>query len=150
MPPDQLATTAAEAATHYREGLALVLADRCADAIPPLRAAIAIDRRFALALAALAVAESACHRADAAGDDDGWDDDRWRAPIDLASRQRNTSRRERQHVAIIALALDRRLTRASALGVEHIQEFPDDELVLHVLVRSGVEVADLPLQHSVE
>jgi hypothetical protein len=134
MPPDQLSTTPAAAAMLYHQGVALLVCGRPADAIRLLQAAITIDGQFAVALAALAVAEI-----------EVFDDDRWRRTIDRATRQRNISRRERQHVAVIALALDGRLTRASALGREHLQEFASDVAVTHALASRGADIDDLPL-----
>ena len=134
MPPDQLTTTPAAAAMLYRQGVALLVCGRPADAIRLLQAAVTIDSQFAVAFAALAVAE--------ADVDDG---DRWRRFIDRASRQRNISRRERQHIAVVTLALEGGLVRASALGREHLQEFPADHAVAHVLSTRGVDIDDLRL-----
>ena len=78
-------------------------------------AAVAVDERSALAHVALAVAE---HEV---GDHDAC---RARA---AAVTLRQTSRRERQHVAVIALALEGNLARASALGREHLREFAADD-----------------------
>jgi hypothetical protein len=56
---------------------------------------------------------------------------------------RGRTRRDRQHVAIVELVLDGRLARASALAREHLAEFPDDELVLHVVARRCTDLDDL-------
>jgi hypothetical protein len=116
----------------YRQGVVLLITGRPEDAIRLLRAAVTIDDRFAVALAALAVAEA-----------EVCDDLRWRNTIDRATRQREISRRERQHVGVVALALQGRLTRASALGREHLHEFPNDEPVIHVLHTLGADIGDL-------
>jgi hypothetical protein len=136
MPPDQLTTTPAAAAMLYRQGVALLVCGRPADAIRLLQAAVTIDSQFAVAFAALAVAEA---EADV---DDG---DRWRRSIERAARQRNVSRRERQHISVIALALEGGLVRASALGREHLQEFPADHAVAHALATRGIDIDDLRL-----
>ncbi len=132
MPPDQLSTTPAVAAMLYHQGLALLLRGRAVDAMHILKVAIALDDQFAVAHAALAVAQAEVLEADC-----------WRRSIDRATRQRNVSRRERQHVAVIALALEGRLARASALGREHLLEFPGDDAVSHVLAMRGTDLDDL-------
>ncbi len=137
MPADQVASVAAEAADLYRRGVELLARGEATSAVPVLRGAVAIDDRFALANAALAVAEDAVGNAAER-----------RAALGRAAAQRQISRRERQHVAVIALALDGKLARASALGREHLGEFAADILVLHVLTARGVDVADLDKDHA--
>jgi Flp pilus assembly protein TadD len=132
MPPDQLSTTPVAAAMLYRQGVVLLVAGRSADAIRLLQAAVTLDDQFAVALAALAVAEAELG-----------DGERWRHSIDRAAAQRGVSRRERQHVAVIALALEGRLARASALGLEHLCEYPGDDVVAHVLATHGADLDDL-------
>ena len=73
---------------------ALLMTGRPADAIHLLRVAVTIAPQFAVALATLAVAQAEVA-----------DDDRWRRSIDRAKRQPNLSRRERQHIAVIAVAV---------------------------------------------
>ena len=127
MPPDQLASSRADAVARYRRGVALLRRGRAAQAIAVLRDAAAADGGLAVALAALAVAESAVGCV------------RWQATIDAASRRRDISRRERQHVAIVALALAGNTSRASALAQEHLHEFPRDDVVALVV---GEHVVD--------
>ena len=43
--------------------------------------------------------------------------------------RRGVSRRERQHLEIVALMLKGDADRARALGAEHLAEFPDDTLI---------------------
>jgi len=45
---------------------------------------------------------------------------------------RHSSRRERQQVQVVALAVTGDLDRASGLASEHLAEFPGDELVAQV------------------
>jgi len=42
------------------------------------------------------------------------------------------TRRERQHVEIVALALVGAVARAQALRAAHLAEFPDDVLIVHL------------------
>jgi hypothetical protein len=53
---------------------------------------------------------------------------------------RSSTRRERQHVEIVALALVGDVARAQALRAAHLAEFPDDVLIVHLvdLVESRV------------
>lgn len=141
MPPDQLSTITADAVTLYRQGLSLLLAGQATEAIPLLSGALEIDARFAVANAALAVAHAEARTGDQAD---------WRACIERARRAGNLSRRERQHVAVVALALEGRMTRASALGREHLHEFPGEAVVAHVLTARGVDLSDLPTRHVSE
>lgn len=45
---------------------------------------------------------------------------------------RGGTRRERQHVEIVALVLVGDIARARALRAAHLAEFPDDVLVVHL------------------
>jgi hypothetical protein len=125
MPPDQLLSTHAAAAVLYREAVVLLAGGRVEDARQFLRAALLVDDRFAIAHAALAITQ--------------WElgDEPWAESIACALGQRRISRRERQHVAVVALVLEGQIERASALGCEHLQEFPTDHAVAYVLARSG-------------
>lgn len=48
------------------------------------------------------------------------------------------TRRERQHIEVITLALSGDRDRAAVLGREHLREFPDDVLVAQVLASRGL------------
>ena len=48
------------------------------------------------------------------------------------------TRRERQHIEVITLALSGERDRAAVLGREHLREFPDDEVVARVLKSRGL------------
>ncbi|MBI5088207.1 MAG: hypothetical protein HZB15_04925 [Actinobacteria bacterium] len=127
MPPDQLLSTHSAAAVLYREAVVLLVGGRTDDAIQFLRAALLVDDGFAVAHAALALAEWQAFGGDA-----------WRESIARASGQRDVSRRERQHVAVIALVLGGHVERASALGSELLQVFPTDHAVAFALARCGL------------
>ena len=132
MPPDQIASVPAEAADLYRRGVELLARGDPVAAIPVLRSAVVIDAQFALANVALAVAEDAVGNRDAC-----------RTALARAKAHRQISRRERQHVEVVALVMDGKLTRASVLGREHLREFAADVLVIHVLTVHAINVADL-------
>jgi hypothetical protein len=130
VPNDLALTTCPEAAEQYRHGLGHLLAGDPGAAAQAFGAAVRHDPGFALGHAALATALV----------------DRSDAEAALArSRQgkRRISRRERQQVSIIELVLTGRLPRASALGREHLGEFPDDELILHLLAQHCDDLDDL-------
>ena len=105
-------TTTPAAAGHYLDGIArLILGDPAAEL--SLRRAVDADPRFALAHAALDLAaHGGTHRAIALG---------LRAGI---------TRRERQHIEILAAYGSEDDTRATALAREHILEFPKDLLIV--------------------
>ena len=132
MPPDQIASVPAEAADLYRRGVELLTCGDPVTAIPVLHRAVAIDDQFALANVALAVAEDAVGNRDAC-----------RTAIARAKAHRQISRRERQHVDVVALVIDGKLTRASVLGREHLREFAPDVLLIHVLAVHAIDVTDL-------
>jgi hypothetical protein len=46
------------------------------------------------------------------------------------------TRRERQHMEIVVLAVRGERERAHALGRGHLREFPDDMIIAHVVARS--------------
>lgn len=117
-------------------GIGLLLDDDPAAAACVLRRALESDPDRALAAAALAVA--------LAERDGSIDDPAASAALAEARRRtRGRPRRERQQVAIIELALRGRLPRASALAREHLAEYPDDALVLHVVNRRSHDLDDL-------
>jgi hypothetical protein len=108
----------------YALGVAALLAGDESRAVDMLRAAVGTDPGCVRAQAALAIALRAT------GEDDG-------AAEALAHAQaaRRLPRRDRHHVTVIALTLAGDLSRASALGHEHLAEFPDDDVVRHVVGR---------------
>ena len=113
-----ITTHSADAAQHYREGLTLVV-ESSPEARGVLGAALAADGGLAVAHAALAIVLT----------DEGFAGD-----ADAAMTQANrtvhlATRRERQHVEIIGLVVDRDVRRAHALGAEHLLEFGGDQLI---------------------
>jgi hypothetical protein len=119
---DPSLTTCPEAAEQYRHGLERLLAGDPTGATGAFSGAVRHDPGFALGHAALA-----------AGLPDG---PAAEAAIARAREcPRRLTRRERQQVSIVELALAGRLARASVLGREHLNEFPDDRLIHHVLAQ---------------
>ena len=118
-----VSTDSAEAAAWYAEGVCLLVRSP-SDAVPALRAALAADPSLGVALAALAVA--AAERSED-------------VPVDMLEAAVATSssatRRERQHIEIVAAALSGDAPRARALSYEHLAEFPSDLLVASVVAR---------------
>jgi tetratricopeptide (TPR) repeat protein len=118
-----LSTNSAAAAERYVEGVERRQALK-AGSEDCLREAIAADEGFALPHAALALTAQFLGKMDEA-----------RAS---ASRARElaigATRRERQHVEIIATAVDGSAARAMALIDEHLDEFPRDALLLSQMV----------------
>ena len=111
-------------------GVDRLLAGDPAAAVAAFQSAIETDPGFALGHAGLAivlvdepVAEAAIARA--------------------RQSARGISRRERQHIGIVELVLAGRLPRASALGREHLSEYPDDALLLHTLAQRCDDLDDL-------
>jgi hypothetical protein len=129
--------TPAGAADLHRQGVRRLVDGNAAAAACAFRRAIDADAGFALGHAGLAAALDELRPGTG----------RSAEVDDLLGLARHTvrgrSRRERQHVAIVELGLDGRLARASALAREHLAEFPDDELVLHVVARRCADLDDL-------
>ena len=121
------------AARAYRDGVAALVAATPEAAAVSFDAAIAADVRCALAHAGLAVARYDLGDGDRAAD----------AVAAAARLTAHSPRWERHHVAIVDLVLQGRLSRASALGREHLQEFPTDAVVRHVLTHRCDDVDDL-------
>jgi hypothetical protein len=117
-------------------GIQLLLDGNPAAAACVLREALESDPDRALVPAALAVA-----LAERDGADDG--SEALAALAEAGRRVRGRPRRERQQVAIIELALRGALARASALTREHLAEYPDDRIVLHVAARRSPDLDDL-------
>jgi Tfp pilus assembly protein PilF len=117
-------TTASEtAAAAYREGLDRILS-AWVGAAEPLEHAIAEDPGFALAYIARArVHQIYAEAADA------------RAKAAQARRlAANLTKRERQHIEIIATAIEGQSKAALAKAEQHLDEFPRDALVLSLLL----------------
>jgi hypothetical protein len=127
MPPDLTLTTGPAAARAHRHGIEQLRSGRLRDAVGAFREAVAEDPCFAVGYAALAVALAAL--------DDDDQADAQHALEEARRCSRRLSRSERHHVEVVALALGRRVSRASALAEEHLAEFPDDEVARFVLRR---------------
>ncbi|MET0324976.1 MAG: hypothetical protein ABW219_07125 [Ilumatobacteraceae bacterium] len=120
VPP--LTTTSVEAAIHYRDGIAALVAG-IASADQQLLAATTIDPGFLLAHIGRAVA-------DATGG----------APyVPPPTSSSLVTRGERQHAEIVAVTLCGDVHRARDLRREHLLEFPGDLLIvwLPMLARPG-------------
>jgi hypothetical protein len=121
------------AAAAYREG-ARALLDRRPEALLSFARAARHDPTFALASAGIAVAASV------AGDGVPW-----RILGRAGTTARFATRRERQHVGVIAAALPGAPRLTLALGTEHLHEFPEDAVVLSIVGRTIVATADAEL-----
>ena len=55
-----------------------------------------------------------------------------RAVARVLDEAHGTTRRERQHIEIVALAFVGDVARARALRAAHLAEFPDDVLIVHL------------------
>ena len=131
---DRPLSTGPASAAAYRVGVADLVAGRRQAAIAAFAAAVEQDPGFSLGHAALAVA-----RAEQSPPDDPDDP----ALAAAARSARGQTRWERQHVAIVRLALEGALVRAGALAREHLAEFPDDPLIVFVVTRRCAGVDDL-------
>jgi hypothetical protein len=121
-----ISTRSAEAAAHYAEGVRLVISGSPEGAIPVLQAALAADPSLGVVLVAIAMARSDAECAA------GVDLD----VLELAlAPSVSATRRERQHIEIVLIALRGDIARARALGGEHLGEFPDDALIRHLIAR---------------
>ena|SRR5947209_607126 len=117
-----ITTASAAAAVLYARGVECLIRSS-PDAGDNLRAAVRLDSHLAVAFAALAVA-AASHELDSERD----------ASIACALAEvHGTTRRERQHVEIVALVLSGDISRAGALRAAHLAEFPLDSLIGHLL-----------------
>jgi len=117
-----VSTDSIESLTAYLRGVDLLLKSS-ADAVAALHEALEADPEFDLARVALACAHAA-------------KDEQADAPLGKPSCCGcPRTRRERQHIEVITLVLGGDNARASVLGREHLREFPDDVLVVHMLTR---------------
>ena len=122
-----LTTTAAEAAARYSAGGQLLVRSS-PDAVAVLGAAVAADRSLGVALAALALSAAGKRSPDRVGVD----------ALELGlARSWAATRRERQHIEVVEIALRGDGERARALGHHHLSEFPDDVLIVHLVGRKG-------------
>ncbi len=135
MPAELSLSTGPTAATAHRRAVALLVSGDVEASALAFRDAITEDPCFALGHAGLAVALSA-----AADRDD--QEEAVEALANAHRCSRHLSRRERHHVEVVLLALRRRTARASALGREHLDEFPGDAVVRFALVRWCGEAPD--------
>jgi len=128
VPPELPLSTGPAAESAHDRAVALLVKGDVRAAVTAFRGAITEDPCFALGHAGLAVALSALTD----------EDDREDAVEALAQARRcsrRLSRRERHHVEVVLLALRGRTSRASALGREHLDEFPADTVVRFTLER---------------
>ena len=123
-------STTEEAAAAYQQGVRHLLAERPEALLSFARAARA-DRSFALAPAGLALAGSIAGRAA-----------QYRAVDRARAAARLGNRRERQHVEIVAAAITGPPQLALALTIKHLDEFPEDVVVLMAARRAVTRTAD--------
>lgn len=117
-----ITTESATAAAFYTKGVELLIRSS-PDARQQLLDAVSADADLAVALAAVAV--DARSR--------GFANECDLAIARAATAAQGTTRRERQHVEIVALVLAGHTGRARALCAAHLAEFPDDALIVHLL-----------------
>jgi len=116
-----ITTDSAQAAACYARGLQLLADSREAGVM--WRAALESDPSLGIALAALVWSATVD---DAPGD-------LLTALEDCLAGPPVSTRRERQHMEIIAIAARGDRDRAHALGLDHLREFPEDVLVAHLI-----------------
>jgi hypothetical protein len=120
-----VSTESAAAAAHYDQGVERLVGSS-PDAIESFRAAVSEDAMFGVALAALAWSM----RTFGADNADGV-----RALERCLEGSTTMTRRERQHVEVVAMAVRGDVERARALGRDHLREFPEDSVVTCVIGR---------------
>ena len=128
-----LLSTDAVAAAAYRRGVRELL-DRRPEALMTFARAARHDPHFALASAGIAVATSV------AGDGVPW-----RALERARVAARSATRRERQHVETVTVALTGAPGLTLALAAQHLHEFPTDAVVLSVVGRAVIASGDREL-----
>jgi tetratricopeptide (TPR) repeat protein len=120
LPVSTHSTTAVE---YYITGLDLILSGNIG-AEAELAAALVEDEGFALAHAALATLDARLRRFDEA-----------RGHAEQARKMaEGTTRRERQHVEVIAAALTGSTPQAARLALEHLDDFPGYAVVMQQLM----------------
>jgi DNA-binding GntR family transcriptional regulator len=120
-----VSTQSVAAVARYDEGVERLVGSS-PDAIESFRAAVSEDEMFGVALAAMAWS-TVIFGADNA--------DALRALERYLLRPATMTRRERQHVEVVALAVRGDVDRARALGRDHVREFPQDAVVACVVCR---------------
>jgi hypothetical protein len=120
LPPLSTGPTALRA---HRRGVAHMLQGRPRAAVHHLSAAVHEDPCFVVGHADLALAEM-----ETGGP-------RQHSLETARSCSRTLSRYERHHAEVVALALDGQIRRATALAMEHLADYPDDEVVRYLLDR---------------
>ncbi len=113
-----LTTASTTAATAYGDAVGATVTG--SPAAGHFARALAADLRFALARAGLALSSPAPRV----------------ARLHLAEGDGRLTRRERQHVDVAVALLEGDTARASALGSEHLAEFPLDLVIAHHLLSS--------------
>lgn len=108
----------------YELGVKALLADDPATAARAFALAVELEPGFHRGHAALAaaLAELGAH-------------DEATVALARAGAGQRLRRKDRHHIAVVTLALSGETARATALGCEHLDEFPDDAVVHHVLAR---------------
>src|SRR5436190_386919 len=127
MPPqtdgaNSITTESAEAAALYTQGVESLIRSS-PDAGKQLLDAVTADADLAVALAAVAV--DARSR--------GCENESERAIEQAVTAAHGITRRERQHVEIVALLLTGHVDRGRALCAAHLAEFRHDALIAHLL-----------------
>jgi DNA-binding GntR family transcriptional regulator len=126
-------TTNAESAALYDLGTRQLLGGD-SRALSSYRAALRADPQFALAHAGAA---AVLHSTGGP----------FMQSVTAARRMtRRTTRRERQHVEIVAAALGGDARRALALCAEHLHEYPSDIVALHVVTNAVAAAGDETLR----
>jgi DNA-binding FadR family transcriptional regulator len=119
---NSITTESAAAAALYTEGVELLIRSS-PDARKQLLDAVTADADLAVALAAVAV--DARSR--------GFENECDQAIERAVTAAHGITRRERQHVEIVALVLTGHVDRARALCAAHLAEFRHDALIAHLL-----------------
>jgi hypothetical protein len=122
-----ISTRSAEAAALYVRGVRLLI-ERSPHAETVLRAAVAADPSFGLALAALACVSTTCREKES---------DLFAGLAPSLASGGAATRRERQHMEVIAVSLRGDARRALALARDHLCEFPDDVVIAELVGRDG-------------
>ena len=125
MPPLPLLSSGPAALDAHRRGVAHLLQGSPSSAAHDLRAAVLEDPCFVVGYADLSLALAELET----------EDPNQRSLEIARSCPRTLSRYERHHAEVVALALDGRSSRATALAREHLADYPDDDVVRYLLER---------------